>query len=187
MADLHSNEYYPRSEIQIDRKGIVSVQFSRQNEAGFQDPEIQKTFEEQGYVTVQFYTPEEIEELNKLYDDLHPVDEKGFYPSTFSQDKNYRQKADEEIRRIGSRTISNVLQDQKVVCGSFIVKYPGPDSEMCVHREHDLVDETEFTGINIWCPLVDRPKLMEPFTRCRKAIGCIRLTAEQPSLTSIRM
>lgn len=121
----------------------------------FQDPEMQKTFEEKGYVTVQFYTPEEIEELNRLYDDLHPVDEKGFYPSTFSQDKNYRQKADEEIRRIGNRTISNVLQDQKVVCGSFIVKYPGPDSEMCVHQDMTLVDETEFTGINIWCPLVD--------------------------------
>ncbi|MCB0754795.1 MAG: phytanoyl-CoA dioxygenase family protein [Flavobacteriales bacterium] len=121
----------------------------------FKDPEMQKTFEEQGYVTVQFYTPEEIAELNKLYDDLHPVDEKGFYPSTFSQDKNYRQKADEEIRRIGNRTISNVLQDQKVVCGSFIVKYPGPDSEMCVHQDMTLVDETEFTGINIWCPLVD--------------------------------
>lgn len=121
----------------------------------FQDPEMQKTFEEQGYVTVQFYTPEEIKELNKLYDDLHPVDEKGFYPSTFSQDKNYRQKADEEIRRIGGRTMNGILQDQKVVCGSFIVKYPGPDSEMCVHQDMTLVDETEFTGINIWCPLVD--------------------------------
>lgn len=121
----------------------------------FKDPEMQQTFEGQGFVTVQFYTHEEVEELNKLYDDLHPVDEKGFYPSTFSKDKNYRQKADEEIRRIGNRTISNVLQDEKVVCGSFIVKYPGPDSEMCVHQDMTLVDETEFTGINIWCPLVD--------------------------------
>lgn len=130
-------------------------EFPKQMKRVFKDPEMQKTFEEQGYVTVQFYTTEEIEELNKLYDNLHPVDEKGFYPSTFSQDKNYRQKADSEIRRIGNRTISEVLQDQQVVCGSFIVKYPGPDSEMCVHQDMTLVDETEFTGINIWCPLVD--------------------------------
>lgn len=121
----------------------------------FKDPERQQQFEEQGFVVVPFYTKEEIEELNKLYDDLHPVDEKGFYPSTFSQDKNYRQKADEEIRRIGDRTISSVLQDYKVVCGSFIVKYPGPESEMGVHQDMTLVDEVEFTGINIWCPLVD--------------------------------
>jgi len=121
----------------------------------FKDPEMQKTFEEQGYVTVQFYTAEEIAELNKLYQDLHPVDEKGFYPSTFSRDKNYRQMADQEIRRIGNRTINEVLQDQKVVAGSFIVKYPDENSEMCVHQDMTLVDETEFTGINIWCPLVD--------------------------------
>jgi len=121
----------------------------------FQDPDKQKQLEELGYVTVQFYTPEEIVELSELYNNLHPVDEQGFYPSTFSRDKNYRQKADEEIRRVGDRTISEVLQDCQVVCGSFIVKYPGPDSEMCVHQDMTLVDETEFTGINIWCPLVD--------------------------------
>jgi ectoine hydroxylase-related dioxygenase (phytanoyl-CoA dioxygenase family) len=121
----------------------------------FKDPEMQLQFEEQGYVIVPFYTPEEIASLNKLYDDLHPQDEKGFYPSTFSQDKNYRQKADEEIRRIGNRTMDAILQNQRVVCGSFIVKYPGPESEMCVHQDMTLVDETEFTGINIWCPLVD--------------------------------
>ncbi|MCF8464372.1 MAG: phytanoyl-CoA dioxygenase family protein [Flavobacteriales bacterium] len=121
----------------------------------FKDSDKQKEFEDQGYVIVQFYNQEEIIELNQLYDDLHPVDERGFYPSTFSQNKNYRQRADEEIRRIGNRTIQSELQDYQVVCGSFIVKYPGPDSEMCVHQDMTLVDETEFTGINIWCPLVD--------------------------------
>lgn len=121
----------------------------------FKDPENQRLLEERGYVTVQFYTEDEIAELNKLYQDLHPEEETGFYPSTFSKDKNYRQKADEEIRRIGNRTISDVLTDHKVVCGSFIVKYPGEDSEMCVHQDMTLVDETQFTGMNIWCPLVD--------------------------------
>lgn len=121
----------------------------------FKDPEMQRLFEEQGYVVVPFYTEDEIAELNKLYADLHPADEQGFYPSTFSKDKNYRQKADEEIRRIGNRTISDVLTGHRVVCGSFIVKYPGKESEMCVHQDMTLVDETQFNGMNIWCPLVD--------------------------------
>lgn len=121
----------------------------------FKDAERQAQFERDGYTVVQFYTTEEIAELNRLYSDLHPTDEQGFYPSTFSKDKNYRQKADEEIRRIGSRTIGNTLRDHRVVCGSFIVKYPGPESEMCVHQDMTLVDETQFTGMNIWTPLVD--------------------------------
>ena len=52
-----------------------------------------------------FYTPQEIETLDALYHQLHPVDEKGFFPSTFSKNKNYRHEADVEIRRIGDRSI----------------------------------------------------------------------------------
>lgn len=121
----------------------------------FKDPETQKSFEELGYAVVPFYNEDEINELNKLYQNLHPKEETGFYPSTFSQDKNYRKCADEEIRRVGDRTISSILQDYQVVCGSFIVKYPGLESKMGVHQDMTLVDETEYTGINIWCPLID--------------------------------
>lgn len=121
----------------------------------FSDDVLQKEFEEKGYVIVDFYTNEEVALLLNLYRELHPKDEKGFFPSTFSKNKNYRITADEEIRKVGARSISNLLQDVKVVCGSFIVKSPGKDSLMDVHQDMTLVDESEFTGINIWCPLVD--------------------------------
>lgn len=121
----------------------------------FADEKLQQQFERDGYVIVDFYTPEQIAELDALYHKLHPVDEKGFYPSTFSSDKNYRTEADKEIRRVGDSWISKNLIDYKVMCGSFIVKYPGPDSIMCTHQDMTLVDETKYTGINIWCPLVD--------------------------------
>ncbi|MDB5282616.1 MAG: hypothetical protein JWO06_1691 [Bacteroidota bacterium] len=121
----------------------------------FADEKLQQQFESEGYVVVDFYDPAQITELEKLYHDLHPVDEKGFFPSTFSKDKNYRLTADEEIRRIGGRWINQNLVDFKVMCGSFIVKYPGAESIMQVHQDMTLVDETAFTGINIWCPLID--------------------------------
>jgi ectoine hydroxylase-related dioxygenase (phytanoyl-CoA dioxygenase family) len=121
----------------------------------FKDEQMQAAFERDGYVIVDFYTKAEVAELEQLYYDLHPVEEKGFYPSTFSKDKKYRQTADEEVRRVGSRWMNENLQDFKTMCGSFIVKYPGPDSTMCVHQDMTLVDETKFTGINIWCPLID--------------------------------
>jgi hypothetical protein len=121
----------------------------------FQKEEHQETFEKNGYIVLPFYTEEEIKELESLYHLFHPKDEKGFFPSTFSRDKNYRQKADYEIRRICARSITEYCLDIKVVCGSFIVKSPGLDSGMCVHQDMSLVDESRFTGINIWVPLVD--------------------------------
>lgn len=121
----------------------------------FKDSQLQAEFEENGYVIIPFYTPAEIERLTKLYHDLHPKDEKGFYPSTFSKDKNYRTTADREIRNLGQRSINQYLKDYKVVGGSFIVKSPGPESIMKVHQDMTLVDESKYSGINIWCPLID--------------------------------
>lgn len=121
----------------------------------FKEEQHQASFEKNGFVILPFYTPEEIKELEAVYHTLHPVDEKGFFPSTFSQDKSYRHQADSEIRRIGNRSIEKYCHNIKVVFGAFIVKSPGPESGMCVHQDMSLVDESRFTGINIWVPLVD--------------------------------
>lgn len=121
----------------------------------FRDEAHQNFFEKNGYVVLPFYTSEEIKELEAVYHQLHPVDEKGFFPSTFSQNKNYRHAADTAIRKAGSRSIEKYCTDVNVVFGAFIVKSPGPESGMCVHQDMSLVDESRFTGINIWVPLVD--------------------------------
>lgn len=129
-------------------------EFPKHMKKVFKDEALQSEFEQRGYIIIDFYTQEEVAYLLKLYKTLHPVDEEGFFPSTFSKDKNYRKTADEEIRNIGNRSIQFYLQDIKVVAGSFIVKSPGA-GVMDLHQDMTLVDETEYTGINIWCPLVD--------------------------------
>jgi hypothetical protein len=121
----------------------------------FRDEDQQAQFERDGYIILPFYNAEEIAELTALYRRLHPQDEKGFFPSTFSSDKNYRLQADSEIRRVCERSIDIYFQDIKVICGSFIVKSPVPESAMCVHQDMTLVDESKYTGINIWVPLLD--------------------------------
>ena len=121
----------------------------------FRDQALQDAFEKDGFVVVPFYNESEITELTELYHKMHPQDEKGFFPSTFSKDKNYRVVADAEIRRVCQRGIDHYLENIKVICGSFIVKSPGPESAMCVHQDMTLVDESKYTGINIWVPLID--------------------------------
>ena len=121
----------------------------------FRDQALQDAFEKDGFVVVPFYTEAEVKELTELYYRMHPQDEKGFFPSTFSKDKNYRVVADAEIRRVCQRGVDQYLENIKVICGSFIVKSPGPESAMCVHQDMTLVDESKYTGINIWVPLVD--------------------------------
>lgn len=121
----------------------------------FKDAEIQAKFEKDGYVILPFYSAEEVEELTALYHELHPRNEEGFFPSTFSQDKNYRHTADEKIRAACQRSANIYLENYKMVCGAYIVKNPSPDSGMCVHQDMSLLDESKYTGINIWATLTD--------------------------------
>lgn len=130
-------------------------QFPSKMQRIFSDNELQDSFEEMGYVIVDFYTEEQMILLRDLYKSLHPQDEIGFFPSTFSQDKNYRQQADNKIREIASKRMQELFVNYQEVCGSFIVKSPDPESGMCVHQDMSLVDESKFTGINIWSPLTD--------------------------------
>jgi hypothetical protein len=121
----------------------------------FRDSKMQESFEREGFVVVDFYTPEEVAEVKKLYRDLHPKDEVGFFPSAYSKNKEYREITDIELQRIGQNKFDELLIDYQVINGCFIVKSPGQDSYLHVHQDMTLVDESEFTGMNIWTTTVD--------------------------------
>ena len=119
------------------------------------DNEKQFQLAEDGYTIVPFYDINQLSELNQLFENIQPKSLSGIYPSTFSSDDNYGKLADSEIKSLASSSISNLFHNHKVVVASFIVKYPGNDSYMDVHQDMTLVDESKYSGVNIWCPLQD--------------------------------
>lgn len=121
----------------------------------FKDEQMQDTFEREGFVVVDFYTSEQIEEVKNLYRTLHPKDEKGFFSSVLSQDKEYRKTVDLELKRIGHCRFEELLTDYQIVNGSLFVKSPGEESYIHAHQDMTLVDESEFNAISIWTTTVD--------------------------------
>lgn len=121
----------------------------------FRDDQMQEAFERDGYVVVEFYNEEELDRIRIAYKELHPNPAPGFYASTFSPDENYRTAVDHVVREVGQRSMDAVLKDYAVHFGSFIVKASDEKSVMGIHQDMTLVDETRFSGINIWVPLVD--------------------------------
>lgn len=53
------------------------------------------------------------------------------------------------------RGLEHYFFDYKVHCGSFIVKGADEKSVLKMHQDMTLVDESVYTGINIWIPLID--------------------------------
>jgi hypothetical protein len=121
----------------------------------FKDPELQKKFNEEGFVILDFLHSDELAHMKKLFDGLHPDGVTGFYTSTFAKDTDYRKVVDEEIQQTMRRGLEDYFFDYKVYCGSFIAKAPGVKSELILHQDMTLVDETVYTGTNIWIPLID--------------------------------
>ncbi|MFT5780622.1 MAG: hypothetical protein ACI837_003585 [Crocinitomicaceae bacterium] len=124
-------------------------------ESIFQDPEHTKFFNENGYVVVPFLSQNDINELLELYKSFYPNGVEGFFTTTFANNVEHREKVNTSIRSICLERTNELLENYQTFFSSFIVKAPGPKSELIMHQDMTLLDERTYTGTNIWCPLVD--------------------------------
>lgn len=121
----------------------------------FSDPKLQEEFHEKGYVVVPFISQTQIDELFGVYKACYPDGVQGFFTTTFANNIAHREMVNRSIREICIEQIEQLFQNYKILFSSFIVKAPGEDSRLIMHQDMTLVDETTFSGINIWCPMVD--------------------------------
>ena len=124
----------------------------------FKAKELQQQLNDNGFVILDFLNQAEVDTLHQLYVIKHPQGVQGFYTSTFSKDTDYRKEVDKIIQEQMQRGLENYFFDYRVHCGSFIVKGNDEKSVLKMHQDMTLVDESIYTGINIWIPLVDLTK-----------------------------
>lgn len=122
----------------------------------FQNPEHQKDFETKGYVKVQFLDQEQINYLDQLFDDLHPnLPDSGFVAGTYYPDLDYKKKASDEIVKAFEKSYERIFKDYQAFGGSFLFKIPSANSDLVLHQDWTIVDESEAVAINCWVPLCD--------------------------------
>lgn len=130
-------------------------QFTSHSPVVLQDAALQQQLDEQGYVIIPFYSPEDIAHLSDFYHTHAPARNSGFQPTTYNQSLDYRLMASDVIKQTAAPYLERYLKDYKTYMGSFIVKHADKNSELGVHQDMTLVDESRFMGINIWSPLCD--------------------------------
>lgn len=121
----------------------------------FSDPNLQAEFHENGFVIVPFISETQIEKLFEVYKHCYPEGVKGFFSTTFANNVEHRELVNRSIREICKEQIDHLFKNYKIFFSSFIVKAPGEDSRLIMHQDMTLVDEDVYSGINIWCPMVD--------------------------------
>jgi hypothetical protein len=125
----------------------------------FKSEEHQRLFDKQGFIVLPFITPQEVAQLDKLFDELHPqLNEGGFFSGSYSSDIVYKKKASDAIVNAFSRAYQEIFTCYTPFGGAFLYKMPGISSELCAHQDWTIVDETQHVAINCWVPLCDVTK-----------------------------
>lgn len=154
----------------------------------FTDPNLQEEFWEKGYVKLQLFTDEEIEDLKKFYASQHPdnrfnTQEKNVkYHFTFlDENKSYKQEVFNHISKVIQPKIDGILNNYEPLVINFVQKEPGL-GEVPVHQNWNFVDETKFVSVSIWCPLVDVAEVNGTIEMVDKTHKIFRDVVRSPSI-----
>jgi hypothetical protein len=122
----------------------------------FKLEEHQLHFDRQGFIVLPFITADEVQELNALFDRLHPdVNQSGFFSGSYSSNFDYKKAASDAIVRVFSRAYEDYFTDYTPFGGAFLYKVPGANSELAAHQDWTIVDEKTNVALNCWVPLQD--------------------------------
>lgn len=122
----------------------------------FKDNNLQKRYEEEGYVVVPFYTEEEIKELNNVYQALNSqLEDRGFYISIMSKNLAYKEKVHHLIKNVALRRANELFIECNFISSSFAVKKTGNESVFDLHQGVNFTDESKYDTFTAWTPLID--------------------------------
>ena len=128
-------------------------------QAIFQNADLQREFDKEGVVSINFLTQEEIEILKTLFFSVPPalneMKKPGFYFSTGDESTGQSRKVFDILLPFFQPRLSRVFKEFKVLTIVAQVKYPGDDSAVGLHQDLTVVDEDKYSSITFWLPLVD--------------------------------
>jgi ectoine hydroxylase-related dioxygenase (phytanoyl-CoA dioxygenase family) len=117
---------------------------------------LNNSLENLGYCTMDLLSADDIEVLLKVYKENKVKDARGFHPTMFHNNAEYRKKMNDTIIEVlSSRLEEYIGNDYKILYGNFMVKEPGEESNMKIHQDWTYVDETKYNSFAFWIPLCD--------------------------------
>jgi len=122
----------------------------------FIKPGQNQEFEERGYVVDDCLGPAELASLTEIWNNLpNDLATMPFSSTAFSNDLSYRREVNESVLRILEKPVLALLDGYRLSGCGFVVKRPGEASEVELHQDPNLLDESSSVGLVIWIPLVD--------------------------------
>ena len=122
------------------------------------NPALQSSLEEDGFALLpSLIGADEILRINDFFEKTNDGAGVGdlFYTSNWSKNYEYRRRTSEFLKEILSKKVLPLFDNYIAVYAHFMIKRPGQGSAYLLHQDWTIIDENKYTGITIWCPLID--------------------------------
>ncbi len=126
----------------------------------FKNAETEDFFHQQGYVKLPLISQKGIENIIELFKKTAKYSglESKFYTSIWSDNKDYKKKVDQELKRILKPFLDEHFKDYQTAFANFMVKRSGTSSALQPHQDWTFVKEPEHYSLTVWIPLRDVSK-----------------------------
>ncbi|MFT4544640.1 MAG: ectoine hydroxylase-related dioxygenase (phytanoyl-CoA dioxygenase family) [Bacteroidia bacterium] len=109
--------------------------------------------EKDGFVVFQLCDETQIQRLNDLYQTVPADSSSLFWSSSFLEDTEFKIDLSKKAEAVFEPSLTKVLDSHQTLGCSFLTKFPGKNSEMPIHQDWTVVDETKFGSYTIWMPI----------------------------------
>jgi Phytanoyl-CoA dioxygenase (PhyH) len=121
----------------------------------FKDEVLQRQFEENAYCIIPLFSPDEVKQLEEIYHGNRVAEQAAIEITIKNPDYDVNKKIRNLIAGIALPRINECLDRYRLLHAGFIAKIPGKPNAIKLHQDSTFVDESQFTALNIWCPLTD--------------------------------
>ncbi|MFK7784697.1 MAG: phytanoyl-CoA dioxygenase family protein [Crocinitomicaceae bacterium] len=121
----------------------------------FKDAEIQRQFDEDGFVKISLLDQSEIEELASMREHYFPEKGSVFFSSSYLDDFDLKTEISDRIKATIQSKIAERFANYRLIGAAYLIKGVGPHSEMPMHQDWTIVDESKFYAVNVWIPLTE--------------------------------
>jgi beta-hydroxylase len=120
------------------------------------DPESDRRLARDGFVKLPLLSAADVAPLRERFLELRGTEGEGFASDLIVDDPEYRETATREIAKAVDEVAGSLFVDHEPFLRSFLCKYPGPTSDLYLHRDWMYVDEREGARTYVvWIALQD--------------------------------
>ena len=123
----------------------------------FKNEQLQKQFQEKGYILLPTLNDAEVKQLLSYYrnQEFDNKIEAGFHISLDNQNEDLVKEVGTTIKEVLAPKTADLLDDCQIFTASYVIKEPGFQNIVPPHQDWTFVDENEFCSATVWTALVD--------------------------------